>query len=146
MHVNTGNPNHLLFLGTYIQDIGGMTPIFFMFTDRMKAYDVIEAITGGRMHPAWFRIGGVAHDLPRGWEKLVKDFIDWMPKRLDEYVKAAIQNSILKARTIGVAQYNADEAIAWGVTGPGLRAMLSTLTCVKRARTQAMKTLILMCL
>ncbi len=114
--------SHLLFLGTYIQDVGGMTPIFFMFTDRMKAYDVIEAITGGRMHPAWFRIGGVAHDLPNGWEKLVRDFIDWMPKRLDEYVKAAIKNGILRARTIGVAQYNSAEALAWGVTGPGLRA------------------------
>lgn len=114
--------NHLLFLGTYIQDVGGMTPIFFMFTDRQKAYDVIEAITGGRMHPAWYRIGGVAHDLPNGWQKLVRDFIDWMPKRLDDYVKAAIKNGILRSRTIGVAQYNAKEAIAWGVTGPGLRA------------------------
>lgn len=114
--------SHLLFLGTYIQDVGGMTPIFYMFTDRMKAYDVIEAITGGRMHPAWFRIGGVAHDLPQGWQKLVRDFVEWMPKRLDEYVKAAIKNSVLKARTIGVAQYTAQEAIAWGVTGPGLRA------------------------
>jgi NADH-quinone oxidoreductase subunit C/D len=114
--------SHLLFLGTYIQDVGGMTPIFFMFTDRMKAYDVIEAITGGRMHPAWFRIGGVAHDLPQGWDRLVRDFLNWMPKRLDEYVKAAIQNGILRARTIGTAQYNSAEALAWGVTGAGLRA------------------------
>jgi len=114
--------SHLLFLGTYIQDVGGMTPIFFMFTDRRKAYDVIEAITGFRMHPAWYRIGGVAHDLPRGWEKLVREFLDWMPARLVEYEKAAIQNGILRARTIGVAQYNTEEALAWGVTGSGLRA------------------------
>jgi NADH-quinone oxidoreductase subunit C/D len=114
--------SHLLFLGTYIQDVGGMTPIFFMFTDRMKAYDVIEAVTGFRMHPAWYRIGGVAHDLPRGWEKLVREFVDWMPKRLKEYEKAAIRNSVLKARTQGIAQYNTEQALAWGVTGPNLRA------------------------
>ncbi len=114
--------SHLLFLGTYIQDFGGMTPIFFMFTDRMKAYDVIEAITGFRMHPAWFRIGGVAHDLPKGWENLVRTFVEWMPKRLDEYEKAAMQNGILRARAIDVAQYNSKQALEWGVTGPGLRA------------------------
>jgi NADH-quinone oxidoreductase subunit C/D len=114
--------SHLLFLGTYIQDVGGMSPIFFMFTDRMKAYDLIEAVTGARMHPAWFRIGGVAHDLPKGWHKLVREFCDWMPKRLDEYDKAAMRNGILRSRTIGVAKYNAKEAVEWGVTGPGLRA------------------------
>lgn len=114
--------SHLLFLGTYIQDMGGMTPIFFMFSDRRRAYDVIEAITGFRMHPAWFRIGGVAHDLPQGWERLVRDFLDWMPKRLKEYEKAAMRNSVMKARTVGVAQYNSKEAIEWGVTGSGLRA------------------------
>jgi len=114
--------SHLLFLGTYIQDVGGMTPIFFMFTDRQKAYDVIEAITGFRMHPAWFRIGGVAQDLPQGWDRLVRDFVNWLPKRLDEYEKAAMKNGILRARTIDVAQYNAKEALEWGVTGPGLRA------------------------
>jgi len=114
--------SHLLFLGTYIQDVGAMTPIFFMFTDRMKAYDVIEAITGFRMHPAWYRIGGVAHDLPQGWDRLVREFVEWLPKRLDEYEKAALKNGILRARTIHVAEYNTAEAIEWGATGAGLRA------------------------
>jgi len=114
--------SHLLFLGTFIQDVGAMTPIFFMFTDRQKAYDVIESICGFRMHPAWFRIGGVAHDLPQGWDRKVKEFLDWFPKRLDEYQRAALDNSILRNRTVNVAQYNAEEAIEWGITGPGLRA------------------------
>ncbi len=114
--------SHLLFLGTYIQDLGAMTPIFFMFADRQKAYDVIEAVTGFRMHPAWFRIGGVAHDLPHGWDTKVREFLDWFPKRLDEYVKAALENSVLRGRAIGIAQYNTLEALEWGVTGGGLRA------------------------
>lgn len=88
--------NHLLYLGTYIQDVGAMTPVFFTFTDRQRAYKVVEAITGFRLHPAWYRIGGVAHDLPRGWDKLVREFLDWMPKRLDEYETAALKNSILR--------------------------------------------------
>ena len=114
--------NHLLYLGTYIQDVGAMTPVFFTFTDRQRAYKVIEAITGFRMHPAWYRIGGVAHDLPRGWDRLVREFLDWMPKRLNEYEKAALKNSILIGRTKGVAAYNTKEALEWGVTGAGLRA------------------------
>ncbi len=114
--------NHLLYLGTYIQDVGAMTPVFFTFTDRQRAYKVIEAITGFRMHPAWYRIGGVAHDLPRGWDKLVREFLDWMPKRLKEYEKAALKNSILIGRTKGVASYTTKEALEWGVTGAGLRA------------------------
>ena len=114
--------NHLLYLGTYIQDVGAMTPVFFTFTDRQRAYKVVEAITGFRLHPAWYRIGGVAHDLPRGWDKLVREFLDWMPKRLVEYEKAALKNSILIGRTKGVAQYNTKEALEWGVTGAGLRA------------------------
>ena len=114
--------NHLLYLGTYIQDVGAMTPVFFTFTDRQRAYKVIEAITGFRMHPAWYRIGGVAHDLPRGWDKLVREFLDWMPKRLAEYEKAALKNSILMGRTKGVAAYNTKQALEWGTTGAGLRA------------------------
>jgi NADH-quinone oxidoreductase subunit C/D len=74
------------------------------------------------MHPAWFRIGGVAADLPKGWDRLVREFLDFMPKRLDDYFKIAMNNSILKRRSVGIAAYTTDEAIDWGVTGAGLRA------------------------
>ncbi|MDG2089136.1 MAG: NADH-quinone oxidoreductase subunit C/D [Arenicellaceae bacterium] len=114
--------SHLVFYGTFVQDIGQMSPVFYMFADRERLFGIIEAITGGRMHPAWFRIGGVAQDLPNGWEKLVKEFIDSMPARLDHYDKMAMQNSLIKSRTVGIGKYSAEEAIEWGVTGPNLRA------------------------
>lgn len=114
--------SHLLFLGTYIQDIGGMSPVFYMFTDRQKIYDVIEAICGFRMHPGFFRIGGMAMDLPKGWDRKVREFLDWFGPRLDEYDRMAMRNKLVIRRTRDIGVYNTDEAIDWGVTGPGLRA------------------------
>ncbi|GGX84870.1 NADH-quinone oxidoreductase subunit C/D [Litchfieldella qijiaojingensis] len=114
--------SHLLFLGTYLQDLGAMSPVFYTFTDRQKAYEVIEAITGFRMHPSWFRIGGVAQDLPQGWDRLMQGFLDWMPKRLREYERAMMDNAIVRDRTRHIAAYTTQEALAWGVTGPNLRA------------------------
>jgi NADH-quinone oxidoreductase subunit C/D len=114
--------SHLVFYGTMSQDVGQLSPVFYMFADRERVFQIIEAICGFRMHPAWFRIGGVAADLPQGWDKMIRDYLDYQPKRLDEYHKLVMQNRIFKARTIGVGAYTLEEAYDWGVTGPGLRA------------------------
>ncbi|WP_233520487.1 NADH-quinone oxidoreductase subunit C/D [Flocculibacter collagenilyticus] len=114
--------SHLLFYGTFAQDVGALSPIFYMFVDREKLFGIVEAITGARMHPSWFRIGGVAQDLPKGWDKLILEYVDYLPPRLDEYEKMVMQNEILKCRTVGIGAYNTEQAIKWGVTGPGLRA------------------------
>jgi NADH-quinone oxidoreductase subunit C/D len=114
--------SHLVWLGTYAQDLGQMSPVFFAFNDRERIFDIVQAVTGGRMHPSWFRIGGVAHDLPDGWDKLIRDFIDYFPKRIVEFENVVIRNRIFKARTVGIGVFTTEEAIEWGMTGPGLRS------------------------
>jgi len=114
--------SHLLFYGTYAQDLGQMSPIFYMFIDREKVFDILESISGARMHSSYFRIGGVALDLPKGWDQRIREFIDYLPARLDQYDKLVLQNSTLKRRTQGIGAYTTAEAIDWSVTGAGLRA------------------------
>ncbi|MDD4915178.1 MAG: NADH-quinone oxidoreductase subunit C/D [Methylococcales bacterium] len=114
--------SHLLFYGTFAQDVGQMSPIFYMFIDREKVFDILESISGARMHASYFRIGGVALDLPHGWEKRVAEFIEYLPRRLDQYHKMVMKNSLIKRRTQGIGAYSRAEAVDWGVTGAGLRA------------------------
>jgi NADH-quinone oxidoreductase subunit C/D len=114
--------NHLVWYGTFAQDVGQMSPVFFMFNDREKALAIVEAICGARMHPNWFRIGGVAQDLPNGWDGMFRDFLKYMPPRLDEYEHTVMRNRLFKVRTQGIGGCTVDEAIEWGMTGPNLRA------------------------
>ncbi|HJN50153.1 MAG: NADH-quinone oxidoreductase subunit C/D [Pseudomonadales bacterium] len=114
--------SHMVFWGTFSADVGHMSSIFYMFNDRERIFRIFEAITGGRMHPSWFRIGGVAQDLPNGWDKMVRDFVEWMPGRVDHFDKISMQNTVLQKRTVGIGIYTQEEALDWGVTGPGLRA------------------------
>ena len=115
--------NHLLWLGPFVADIGAQTPFFYTLRDREMILDLYEAATGYRMiNHNYFRIGGVAADLPYGWVDKCQEFADYMMPVIDEYEKLITNNPIFIRRVEGVGTLSREEAINWGCSGPMLRA------------------------
>ncbi|GJR42524.1 NADH dehydrogenase subunit 7 [Tanacetum coccineum] len=114
--------SHLLWLGPFMADIGAQTPFFYIFRERELIYDLFEAATGMRMMHNFFRIGGVAADLPHGWIDKCLDFCDYFLTGIAEYQKLITRNPIFLERVEGVGIIGGEEAINWGLSGPMLRA------------------------
>ena len=114
--------SHLLWLGTHAHDIGAMTPFFYTFRDRDEILFMFEMVCGSRLTPSYFRIGGLAQDLPDGFEAKCREFTRTFPARVDEYETLLTQNKIWMRRTQSVGAISAEEAINWGLSGPILRA------------------------
>jgi NADH-quinone oxidoreductase subunit D len=113
--------SHLVWLGTHALDIGAMTVFFYCFREREKILNIIEAASGGRLTPSYFRIGGLMMDLPSGFERRVNQFLEKFPKSLDEFHTLLSGNKIFQKRTQGVGRISAEDAIDWGLSGPCLR-------------------------
>lgn len=115
--------NHLLWLGPFISDIGAHSPFFYTLRDREFILDLFEAATGYRMvNNNYFRIGGVAVDLPYGWVSKCQEFCDYFLPKIDEYEKLITNNPIFRRRVEGIGVLSRENAINWGISGPMLRA------------------------
>lgn len=114
--------SHLLGLGVYGMDTGAMTVFVYTFTEREKLYTLFEKLTGARFTTSYTRIGGVTRDLPDGWLGEVGKFLDQLEPVVDEVDRLLTRNRIFYDRTVGIGVISKADAIAYGMTGPNLRA------------------------
>src|SRR5262249_48292153 len=108
--------SHLVWLGTHALDIGAMTIFFYTFREREKLLDLTEMMAGVRMMPSWIVPGGLRGDAPEGWFARVKQVMDELPSRFDEYETLVDQNPIWRERTQGIGLLSVEDCYALGVS------------------------------
>jgi NADH-quinone oxidoreductase subunit D len=113
--------NHLLCVTTGALDIGALTPSLWGFEEREKLMEFHEAASGARLHANYFRPGGVAKDLPAGLEEQIAAWAEGFPKFIDDVEGLLTGNRIWKQRTVDIGIMSAEEALAWGFSGPCIR-------------------------
>src|SRR5579863_7951645 len=113
--------SHLVWLGTHALDIGAMSVFFYCFREREDILRIFEMFSGQRMMTSYIRIGGLALEPPRGWEKVVGKFIRGFPSKVDEYEELLNANPIWTRRTKGVGFISLEDMLDLGVTGPMVR-------------------------
>ena len=114
--------NHILNVTTHALDVGAMTPILWLFEEREHIMGFYERVSGARMHAAYFRPGGVHQDLPAGLAEDIQAWTESFPKVLDEMEDLVANNRIFKQRNVDIGIISAEDAIAWGFSGPCIRA------------------------
>lgn len=113
--------SHLVWLACHALDIGAMTVFLYCFRERETVMEIYEMVSGARMTSNYFRVGGLMADIPDGFEKKVRDFIDGFEANVDTYEGLLTKNTIWLQRTIGNGVISAEDAIDMGITGPALR-------------------------
>lgn len=114
--------SHLVAVGTNAMDLGAVSLFTYAFREREAALDIFEMVSGARMMTSYFRIGGVALDVPAGFSEAIQSYLKLMPPRLDEYEALLDRNPIWLERTQRVGEYSPADAMSLGLTGPLLRA------------------------
>lgn len=112
---------HLIYLGTTAIDLGAVSMFFFTFTEREKAYELMDAWTGHRMNNTYIRIGGVYADVDEGVARAIREWLEAFPARVDEFEQLLTSNRIWVDRNRDVGVLTPAEAQAMALTGPNLR-------------------------
>jgi NADH-quinone oxidoreductase subunit D len=114
--------SHLVWLGTHCLDLGAMSMFFYCFREREDILRIFEFFSGQRLMTSYIRVGGLAVEPPRGWEKMVGDFISQLPSKIDEYEGLLTENPIFLKRAKQVGHLPVERLLELGVTGPMIRA------------------------
>jgi NADH-quinone oxidoreductase subunit D len=113
---------HLLGVGVFAMDVGAMTVFLYTFNEREKIYNLCEQLTGARFTTSYTRVGGQIRDLPPGFVEALSKFLDELEPVIEETEKLLSKNAIFIGRTQDVGIISKEDAIAYGMTGPNLRA------------------------